>query len=75
MSSLMEAGIVSSDFPSAFGQVNDVYVYEVEGLLVPGTVALGLLYAPAPHKIKYLAPILRSMGPKGYTLVVPPIKP
>lgn len=55
--------------------VNDVYVYEVEGLLVPGTVALGLLSAPAPHKVKNLAPILRSIGPKGFTLLVPPKTP
>ena len=46
-------------------------VYEVDGLLVPGNVALGLLYAPRPYGIKQLAPILRELaaqGPAGWHL-------
>ena len=48
---------------------------EVEGLLVPGTVALGLLYTPPPVKIKSLSKVLRSIGPNGYHLKVPPTTP
>ena len=52
-------------------QVSDVRVYEVDGLLVPGTVALGLQYAPRPYGVKKLAPILRKLaaqGPVGWHL-------
>ncbi len=46
-------------------------VYEVDGLLVPRNVALGLLYAPRPHGIRPLAPILTQLaarGPAGWHL-------
>ena len=52
-------------------QVSDVRVYEVDGLLVPRDVALGLLYAPRPYGVKQLAPILRKLaaqGPAGWHL-------
>jgi len=47
-------------------------VYEVEGLLVPNTVALGLLYVPAPIQVRGLSPFLRKIGPNGYTVSVGP---
>ena len=55
----------------AVRQVSEVRVYEVDGLLVPGTAALGLQYAPRPYGTKKLAPILRKLaasGPAGWHL-------
>ena len=40
-------------------------VYEVDGLLVPRTVALGLLYAPRPYGIRQLAPVLTELAAQG----------
>ena len=66
--SVLDSGYDSDAWLRAFNfplpQVNNVYVYEVEGLLVPARAARNLLYTPT-HGLAYMGQTLRSIGQDG----------